>query len=99
MINSNILFLFREINEIVKRIQSIHENLEKEEKEENEESWKLYSEYSLLDFDFIEMTAKTYELVHELLKNNDCDVATRFSRRFINLTGNAFEGIVNLMIA
>lgn len=71
------------------------ENLKKEEKFQYPEE---YSEYSLFRIEFAKIMETADELVAEMVKNNDCDVATKVSRTLMKLAGKAFQGIVNLMI-
>ena len=112
MINSHISFLFRELNEIVKTIESrskydtngyeidLIENLKliknKLQMERLNVEEILSNELSNEILKTCEIS-NTYDIVAEMRENNDCFIATKVSRAILKLVGKLFQGIANLM--
>ena len=115
MINSHISFLFRELNEIVKTIESrsnydangyetdLIKNLKAIKNELQTNTW--IGNESMDDMQqnnqlmMPTVMLQTGILVKEMLEKNDCYVATKVSRALLKLVGKLFQGIANLIIA
>ena len=110
MINSHISFLFRELNEIIKTLESrsnydkngyeivLIKNLKLIKNKLDNERWMN------LDESMRKIVHDTYQIFKtlfdgEMIKENDCYLATKMSRTFLKLVGKHFQGITNLMIA
>ena len=112
MIDSHISLLFRELNEIVKIIASrdfkdtngyeidLINNLKLLKNKMQKETWMdfddlMIDEKSMKD----ELMLDTYELLIEMVENNDCYVATKVSRTLLRYDGKIFQGTAKMMTA
>ena len=110
MINLHISFVFRELNEIVKIIDSrstynengyeidLLKNLNLIKNELQKERWNNFDE-TIEVWMTLKTMFDTYELLNEKIEYNDCYVVTKVSQTLLKLVGRAFQGIANLMIA
>ena len=110
MINLHVSFVFRELNEIVKIIDSrstynengyeidLLKNLNLIKNELQKERWNNFDE-TIEVWMTLKKMFDTNELLNEMIEYRDCYVVTKVSQTLLKLVGRAFQGIANLMIA